>query len=77
MDQVPARSPAYLKTPPKVKLLKALIDDLLKRGAVRRRKFSYTSPTILVLKAGDGFCLVVDCSKVNAKICFIFILCPR
>jgi len=70
LDQVPVRSPPYQYAPPKLKLLKKFIDDLLRKGIVRPSKSPYASPAFLLPKSGGGCRMVVDYRKVNRKVCF-------
>jgi hypothetical protein len=77
VDHVQERSPPYHCAPPKHKLLMEFVEDLLKKGVVRPSKFPYASPAFLLPKTGGGYRMVVDCRKVNKKICFYSILCPR
>jgi len=70
LDQVPVRSPPYQCAPPKLKLLKEFVDDLLKKGVVRPSKSPYASPAFLLPKSRGGYRMVVDYRKVNKEICF-------
>ena len=70
LDQVPVRSPPYQCAPPKLKLLKEFVDDLLRKGIVRPSKYPYASPAFLLSKSGGGYRMVVDYRKVSRKICF-------
>jgi hypothetical protein len=70
LDQVPVQSPPYQCAPPKLKLLKEFVDDLLKKGVIRPSKSPYASPAFLLPKSGGGYRMVVDYRKVNKKICF-------
>jgi hypothetical protein len=60
----------YHCTPPKLKLLKEFVEDLLQKGVVRPSKYAYASPTFLLPKSEGGYRIVADNSKVNKKICF-------
>jgi hypothetical protein len=54
--------------PPKVKILKALIDDLLKRGVIRPSKLPYASQAFLVPKGrrySHGGSLTLDLRQNN------------
>jgi hypothetical protein len=53
-----------------LKIVKVLVDDVLKRGVVRPSKSPYAGPEFLVPKAGGDFRIVVDYCKINAKIIF-------
>ena len=70
VDQVPVRSPPYYCAPPKLKLLKEFVEDLLQKGVVRPSKSPYASPAFLLPKPGGGYRMVVDYLNVNKKICF-------
>jgi hypothetical protein len=70
VDQVPVRSPPYHCSPPKLRLLKEFVEDLLQKGVVRPSKSPYMSPAFLLPKLGGGYRMVVDYRKVNKKICF-------
>ena len=69
VDQVPVRSP-YHCAPPKLKLLKEFVEDLLQKGMVWPSKYPYASLAFLLPKSGGGYRMVVDYCKVNNKICF-------
>ena len=70
VDQVPVPSPPYHCTPPTYKLLKEIVEDLLKKGVVRPSKSPFASPAVLLPKSGGGYRMVVDYRKVNKKSCF-------
>jgi hypothetical protein len=70
VDQTPVRSPPYHCAPPKLKLLKEFVEELLQKGVVRPSKSPYASPAFLLPKSGGGYRMVVDYRKVNRKICF-------
>jgi hypothetical protein len=70
VDQVPVRSPPYHCAPPKLKLLKEFVEDLLRKGVVRPSKSPYASQAFLLPKSGGGYRMVVDYRKVNKKSCF-------
>jgi hypothetical protein len=65
VDQVLVRSPPYQCAPPKLKLLKAFVEDLLQKGVVQPSKSPYVSPEFLLPKSGEGYRMVVDYCKVN------------
>ena len=69
-DPSAVRSPPYRCAPPKVTIFRAMVDELLEQGVVRRSKSPYASPAFLVPKKTGGFRLVVDYRKVNTKIVF-------
>jgi len=70
IGQVPVRSPPYHCAPPKLKLLKEFVEDLLQKGVVRPSKSPCASPALLLPKPGGKYRMVVDYRKVNKKICF-------
>jgi hypothetical protein len=70
VDQVTVRSPPYHCAPPKLRLLKEFLEDLLQKGVVQPSKSPYASPAFLLPKSGGGYQMVVDYCKVNKKICF-------
>jgi hypothetical protein len=47
-----------------------MVDELLEQGVVRLSKSPYVSPAFLVPKGGEGFGMVVDYRKMNAKVVF-------
>jgi hypothetical protein len=69
-DPTPVRSSPYWCTPPKLKIFREMIDDLLEKGVVTPSKSPYVSPAFLLPKRGGGFRMVVDYRKVNAKVVF-------
>jgi hypothetical protein len=77
VDQVPVWSPPYHCAPPKHKLLREFMEDLLKKGVVRPSKSPYASPAFLLPKLGGGYRMVVDYCKVNKKICFDLYTLPK
>jgi len=70
VDNVPVRSPPYHCAPPKLKLLKEFVEDVLQKGVVRPSKSPYASPAFLLPKSRGGYWIVVDYRKVNKKISF-------
>jgi len=70
VDHVPVRSAPYQCAPPKVKLLREFVNDLLRKGVVRHSKSPYASPAFLLPKSGGGYRLVIDYRKINRKIRF-------
>ena len=64
-DQVLVRSPPYHCAPPKLKLLKEFVEDLLQEGVVQPSKSPYASPEFLLPKSEAGYRMVVDYCKVN------------
>ena len=76
LDQVPVLSTPYHCAPPKLKLLKEFVEDLLQKGVVWPSKSPYASPAFLLPKSGGGYRMVVDYCKVN-KICFDLYPSPK
>jgi hypothetical protein len=70
VDSTPVRSPPYRCAPPKMRIFREMVDDLLADGVIRPSRSPYASPAFLVPKNGGGFRLVVDFRKVNTKIMF-------
>lgn len=71
VDDVPVRSPPYQCTPPKLKALRGIIDDLLKQGVITPSRSAYASPAFLVPKGrANDFRLVVNYQKLNAKVVY-------
>jgi hypothetical protein len=69
-DSTPVRSPPYRCGPPKLRIFREVVDDLLARGVVRPSKSPYASPAFLLPKAEGGVRMVVDYRKVNSKIVY-------
>jgi hypothetical protein len=69
-DTKPVRSAPYRCAPPRARIFKQAVDELLQQGVVRPSKSQYASPAFLVPKSDGGFRLVVDYRKVNAKVVF-------
>jgi len=69
-DRVPVRSPPYRCAPPKMKIFREMVRELLEQGVVRESKSPYASPAFLVPKKDGGFRMVVDYRKVNNKVVF-------
>jgi len=69
-DATPVRSPPYRCAPPKLKVFKQMVTELLAQGVLRPSKSPYASPAFLVPKNSGGMRLVVDYRKVNSKIIF-------
>lgn len=68
-DKEPVNIRPYPLSPPKMKVMKGLIDDLLKQKIIRPSLSAYQSPTFLVAKPGiDKFRLVTNYSVLNSKL---------
>jgi hypothetical protein len=66
----PVRSPPYRCAPPKLKVFREMIDDLLEKGVARPRKSPYANPAFLLSKRAGGVRFVFDYRRVNQKIVF-------
>jgi hypothetical protein len=69
-DPTPVRSHPYRCAPPKLKIFRNTVNELLEKGVVRPSKSLYTSPAFLVPKKDGIFRMVVDYRHVNQKIDF-------
>lgn len=68
-DQEPINIRPYPMSPPKVKIMKEIIDDLLKQNIIRPSLSAYSSPSFLVGKPNsDKFRLVTNYTKLNNKL---------
>lgn len=68
-DHVPVRQPPYRLSPPKMKELRALINQMLSDGVIRASVSPYASPMFLVPKpGGKGYRPVVDYRALNQKV---------
>jgi hypothetical protein len=69
-DNVPVRSRPYQCSPPKLKILREVVQDLLEKGVVRKSNSQYASPTFLVPKPNGGHRMVIDYRLLNKKVVF-------
>jgi hypothetical protein len=69
-DPTPVHSSPYRCAPPKLKIFREMVNNLLEKGVVRLSKSLYASPAFLLPKRGGGFRMVVDYRKVNTKVVF-------
>lgn len=68
-DEEPVRQAPYRLSPPKMKELRKVVDDLLRQGVVRPSLSPYASPVFLVPKPNSaGFRPVVDFRLLNQKV---------
>lgn len=67
-DPKPVNIRPYPVNPAKMKVLKGILDDLLKQDIIRPSQSPYNSPAFLVPKGQDKYRLVVNYSEVNKKI---------
>ena len=72
----PVRSAPYRYEPPKLEIVRSIVNELLEQGVVRPSKSQYASPAFLIPKNSGGFRLVVDYRRVNSKIIFDSYLLP-
>lgn len=70
-DHTPVRSPPYQCSPPRLKALRGIVNDLLAKGVIRRSVSDYASPAFLVPKRSpEQYRMVIDYKKLNDKIIF-------
>lgn len=67
-DTTPIRRPPYRLAPPKLKIMKGLIQEMLDSGVIRTSKSNYSSPIFLVPKGEDKYRTVIDYRLLNSKI---------
>lgn len=68
-DTEPVRQKVYPLSPPKLKIMREMTDDLLKQGIIEESMSHYSSPSFLVNKPGtDKYRLVINYAKLNGKI---------
>ena len=69
-DSHPVRSRPYQCSPPRLQLLREIVQDLLDKGVIRKSYSQYASPAFLVPKPSGGQRMVVDYRLLNKKIVF-------
>jgi hypothetical protein len=69
-DTIPVRSRPYQCSPPRMQILRDIVDDLIQKGVVRKSYSQYASPAFLVPKPSGGHRMVVDYRLLNRKIVF-------
>jgi hypothetical protein len=69
-DDLPVRSRPYQCSPPRLKALREIVQDLLIKGVVKRSFSQYASPAFLVPKSQGGYRIVVDYRRLNQKVVF-------
>lgn len=68
-DSEPVKQKCYPLSPPKNKIMKDIVDDLLKQNIIRPSLSSYASPSFLVKKPNsDKYRLVINYNALNKKI---------
>lgn len=89
-DPIPVRQAPYRLSPPKMKQLRAIIDQMLAEGVIRPSVSPYASPIFLVPKPdGVNYRPVVDYRALNQKVvlesvplpdlhnCFVWFCCAQ
>lgn len=70
-DDIPVRTPAYQCSPPRLKALRNIINDLLAKGVIKPSTSNYASPAFLVPKGRpNDYRMVVNYQKLNQKVVF-------
>jgi hypothetical protein len=69
-DPTPVRSRPYQCSPPRLRILRELVNDLLNKGVIRKSFSQYASPAFLVPKSGGGHRMVIDYRLLNRKVVF-------
>jgi hypothetical protein len=69
-DTIPVRSRPYQCSPPRLQILREIVQDLVEKGVVKKSYSQYASPAFLVPKPGGGYRMVVDYRLLNKKIVF-------
>lgn len=70
VDDQPVRSRPYQCSPPRLKALRGIVDDLLREGVVRKSTSHYASPAFLIPKSSGEYRMVVDYRLLNKKVRF-------
>lgn len=69
VDDIPVRQAPYRLSPPKMRILREKINDMLEKGVIRPSTSAYASPIFLVPKdQGDDYRPVVDYRRLNSKV---------
>jgi hypothetical protein len=66
-DNVPVRSRPYQCSPPRLKILRGIVQDLLDKGVIRKSSSQYASPAFLVPKPHGDYRMVVDYRLLNKR----------
>ena len=69
-DSVPVRSRPYQCSPPRLRILREIVNELMDKGVVRKSYSQYASPAFLVPNSSGGHRMVVDYRLLNKKIVF-------
>ncbi|PNF41459.1 hypothetical protein B7P43_G13385 [Cryptotermes secundus] len=70
LDDRPVHSRPYQCSPPRLKALRDIVNDLLQKGVVCKSTSQYASPAFLVPKSSGGYGMVVDYHLLNKKVRF-------
>jgi hypothetical protein len=76
-DDVPVRSRPYQCSPPGLRALREIVNDLLEKGAVKKSFSQYASPAFLVPKPQGGYRMVIDYRLFNKKGCLLCLSCAK
>ena len=67
-DTTPVKFPPYRLSPPKMQIMRSIINEMLEKGIIRHSTSQYSSPIFLVPKGKTDFRPVVDYRALNSKI---------
>jgi hypothetical protein len=70
VDSTPVRSRPYQRSPPRVQILREIVQDLIDKGVVTKSYSQYASPAFLVPKPNGGHRMLVDYRLLNKKVVF-------
>lgn len=69
VDPTPVRLKPYPMSPPKIKIMREIIDQLLEQGVIEKAHSEYNSPSFIIPKPGSSeYRLVINYSKLNEKL---------
>jgi hypothetical protein len=69
-DDIPVRARPYQCSPPRLQVLREIVQDLVDKGVVKKSFSQYASPAFLVPKPQGGYRMVVDYRLLNKKVVF-------
>jgi hypothetical protein len=69
-DTTPVRLRPYQSSPPRLQILREVVQGLVEKGVVTKSYSQYASPTFLVPKSSGGYRMVVEYRLLNKKIVF-------
>jgi hypothetical protein len=75
-DDQPVHLHPYQCSPPRLQALREIVDELLKKGVIRKSFSQYASPAFLVPKHQGGYRMVIDYRLLNKKVVFDAFLMP-